>query len=81
MTTCSRDSHPMAACELGQTIGRRRRTSLDRFVIQIALHVGGQTTGGVEASRAILLQGLHDDAVEVSADKLHEFGGVGPAVF
>ena len=56
--------------EFDEAVRRRRRARLNRFVRQVARHVPGQVVGRLVASAAILLQALHHDPVQLTAEQL-----------
>ena len=60
-----------------KSIGRARRTGDDRFVVQVPLEVRGQTVGRLVAARAVLLQALHHDPVEIAVELDAAASGVG----
>src|SRR6478736_4302000 len=57
-------------CELAESVSRRWRTSFDRLIVQIALNVGGEGGRSLVAAIPVLLQRLHHDPVELSAEQL-----------
>ena len=57
-----------------------RRTGDHRFIVQVVLDVRGQSAGCFVTPRAVLLQCLHDDPVQIALQLVNEFGSVRAAV-
>ena len=64
-----------------QAVHRGGRTGLDRFVVQIALDVAREIVGRFVAARAVLLQRLHHDPVQLVAQRVAQLDRIGPAMF
>jgi hypothetical protein len=47
------------------------RTRHNRLMVEIAADVGGQIRGCAIAARAVLLERLHGDPVEIAAERVH----------
>src|SRR5206468_10432736 len=61
------------------TLFRSRWAGLHRFIGEVAFHVPRQPDGGLVAPRAVLFQRLHDDPIQLPADRLTEFFRIGVA--
>src|SRR5687767_5014741 len=65
------------ANQLAELIRSARRTRGDRLVGQVMLDVHGQTARGLVPSRAILLQTLHDDPIQIAVDDVNQLWRIG----
>ena len=54
--------------QLLETIERARRTGDDRLMVQVSLHVCRQTISRLISARAVFLQALHHDPIQVLVD-------------
>ena len=68
------------ADEFVEAVGVTWRTGNNGFVVQVALQVGGDITGGVVTARAVLFEALHYDPIEIAADKRGQLVGCGVVV-
>ena len=64
----------VAANELAEPVTGRRWAGLDGLVGQVSLDVLSEAAGCLIAAVAVLVEGLHDDPVEVAANELRELG-------
>lgn len=81
-TSSAAATHPpavMAAREFAEAVPGGGRARLDGLVAEEAADVGGERGGGGVAAGAVLLQGAHDDPVEVLGEHADEAGGLGGA--
>ena len=69
------------ASEFLDAIEGRWGACFDRFVSEVSLDVACQRAGGFIASVAVLLQGLHDDPVEVASEDGPQPFRLGAALF
>ena len=74
-----RHETPVLVRQLAEPVEGAGRTGEDRFAIHVTEDVGGELGGRVVAPGPVLLQGLHDDPVEISADRPGQRRRVGVA--
>ena len=66
----------MFSHELPQPVGHPRRSSNDRFVVQVPVDVGGEFRCRPVPSGAVLFQRFHDDPIQVATDELAQFARI-----
>ena len=71
---------PVPAGELAGAVPARRRTCLHGLVVQVPQHVRREVVGGLVASVAVLLEGLHHDPVQLAAHQPRQPGRLGLAL-
>ncbi len=75
---CREQDSPVSSRQFLEPIHRAGWTGDDRFVVEVALNVHRETVGRFVTARAVLLQALHDDAVEIAARGAGQFGDTRP---
>ena len=71
-----RELSPVASGELAELVGHGRCGGGHRLVVEEALDVEGEGVGGLVSAKAVLLEGLHHDPVEVAAEGSSQAGGI-----
>jgi len=81
----NRRRHPegglVALSELAEPVACGRGARAHRFVGQMASDVQGERVGRLVAARAVLVERLHHDPVQIAAQRFDEPGRIGVATF